>query len=180
MSIVAILLTAALLFSPASPKKVFTFSGTVGHGNKFSKTLPNGFIFDLSPSDCGWVINIHPLGEDDEEYVWPENVPIHNKNALFLDDEYDGDWEFPLKHPHIIFFAKSPQQAAKQREWIGAFDRGDYEKAKRLDSPESAFGKVIFKVIEYRKQKVEEKAFESPKDSYCADDLSFRVSVSNF
>ena len=180
MNIVLIFIIAGMLFSSPSPKKVFTFSGTVEYGDKFSKTLPNGLVFDLTPSDCGWIINIHPPGEDDEEYVWPENPPIHDKNQLFLDDEYDGNWELPLKLSHTILFAKDARQSARQRQWIEAFERGDYKRAEALDSPNSAFGKLVFNVLSYRTQKVEQKTIAKPIDSYCADDLRFRVSVSNF
>ena len=179
---VALLIATGMLFSGPSPKKTFSFSGTVGYGEKFAKTLPNGFVFNLTPSDCGWIMNVHPadLNAQDQDYVWPENPPIRNKNQLFLDDEYDGDWELPLKHPHTIFFAKAAGQAKRQLAWIDAMDRGDYELAKKFDSPESAFGKLVFKVIAYHKQKVQQKIVADPKNSYCADDLSFRVTVSNF
>ena len=104
MRLASILLSATMLTANHDATQSFAFNGWVQRGESFSKELPNGLLFDLRGGDCGWWINIHPPDDYTVDYVGPENPPVRYKNELFFDDEYDGDWESPLRHVHTIYF----------------------------------------------------------------------------
>lgn len=179
MKFAALLLSVALLGDQTSRGKP-SFMGTIEYGERYSYELPNGLLFELQPTDCGWMVSIHPPGISNQDYVWPENLPVRQKNELFLDDEYDGDWEGPLKHVHTIYFARTQQQAQRKLDWIDAFEHGDYQKANKLDLPQSALGEAKLFVVSYKKTGMEQKIVGNPKDHWCADDLHFRVVVSRW
>jgi hypothetical protein len=171
---VSMLLSLWLMFASPAEKKPTTFSGSVTHRQHFTKTLPDGLIFELSPQDCGWTIDVHPQIPDDASYT-SGNAPLHGKNPLNLDDSYDGDWESPLKAVHTVYFAHNHQQAKQQMEWEEAAQRDELREAEQLQIPESDLGKLSLKVTSYRKIPVPKKAIDNPKDSYCATDLHFSV-----
>jgi hypothetical protein len=173
-----VLLSAAMLFADHAKNARFLFAGTVSYGEPYSHKLPNGLLFELQPEDCGWMVSIHPPGASNQDYVWPENPPVRQKNELFLDDSYDGDWESPLRHVHRIFFARTRQQAQQKLDWIDAFNHGDDQKAEKLDLPQSALGEIRLSIVSYKKIMVEQKIVANPKDHWCADDLRFRVVLS--
>ena len=175
---VSMLLSLWLMFASGAEKPI-TFSGTVTHGQQFTKTLPDSLILELSPQDCGWTIDIHPRTPDDASYT-SGNEPLHRKNALNLDDSYDGDWESPLKAVHTVFFARNHKQAKQQMEWEEAAQRDELREADQLQISESDLGKLSLKVMSYRKISVPKKAIANPTDSYCATDLHFNVEVSRY
>lgn len=176
---IAMLLSFWLMVAALSAENPVAFSGTVTHGQRFTKALPNGLIFELSPQDCGWTIEIHPRTPDDASYV-VGNVPLHGKNALDLDDSYDGDWESPLKTVHAVYFARNHQQAKQQTEWEQEAQRDELREAGELEISESDLGKLSLTVMNYRKISVQKKAISNPKDHYCATDVQFRVVVSRY
>ena len=180
MKFSVLLLSAGMLLADHSKNTSFSFTGTVSYGEPFSRKLPNGLLFELQPTDCGWMVSIHPPGVSNQDYVWPENHPVRQKNELFLDDEYDGDWEAPLKHVHTIYFARTQLEAQRKLDWLDAFEHGDYQRADKLDLPQSALGEAKLFVVGYKKTVLEQKIVANPKDHWCADDLRFRVVVSRW
>lgn len=169
-----------VIFETGSSERRVSFTGVVNLGDGFSRTLPNGLVFEVKPGSCGWMINIHEPGTDSEDYVWPENPPIRQKNALFLDDSYDGNWESPLKNMHRIFFAKNRAQAKRKLDWIAAFERGDYENANKLDLPNSALGEADLSIASFKTMMVPHKVVANSKDNYCATDMHFSVVISRY
>jgi len=180
MKVSILLLSAGMLLADRTKDANISFSGTVEYGEPYSHELPSGLLFKLQPTDCGWMINIHPPDVSNEDYVWPENPPVRQKNELFLDDEYDGDWESPLKHVHTIYFARTKRQAQQKLDWIDAFEHGDYQRAEKLDLPQSTLGEAKLFVLDYKKTIMEQKIVANPKDHWCADQLRFRVVVSRW
>src|SRR5215813_12174356 len=124
MKLSVLLLSAGMLLPDYAKNASFSFTGSVSYHQPYSHKLANGFLFELQHTNCGWMVSIHPPGVANQDYVWPENPPIRQKNELFLDDEYDGDWEAPLKHVHTIYFARNKEQAQKKLDWIDAFEHG--------------------------------------------------------
>ena len=180
MRLASLLLSTAMFVSNPGKTQNLAFNGSVQHGESFSKKLPNGLIFGLESTDCGWTVDIHPPGNSSVDYVWPENPPVHEKNELFLDDEYDGNWKSPLQHVHTIYFARNAQQAKQELDWIDAFERGDYREAENLDLPRSELGELNLQILTYGKTKVETKSVANAKDHWCATDMHFHVRVSRW